>query len=288
MKTVRKRRSPFHEQHHCDPFLAPDWRWRRAIWHVDTGHRYSRARDDAATGRAVSFVRGWRRCRTRRQFSGLRRRAPALFAAHEIFRSEGRPRLELEARLLAGQSFAEITARLALPQNVIEAYEQTFHAVSDRLAARGWITRLLGAHRHGGEEFASVVKSFAYSRGPHMLEALLANIVDANGRFTLEKTRDWSTKEGRLAARLAILVIARRSSSKPALTDELCRASELISRLEQIQAPKKSINQDFAMFLERFTLPPPPSTDATRSNPTSGASNPSSPRPTELEVNKVA
>jgi hypothetical protein len=55
--------------------------------------------------------------------------AAALEAAYEVFTGDGPTRWELEARLLAGQSDAEIGARCGLSDDAISAYEAVFFTV---------------------------------------------------------------------------------------------------------------------------------------------------------------
>lgn len=220
-----------------DPARSPAWRWGRGLRHVIDDLRFSPNRDDEATGRAVRFRRALVRCRTRRQWSGLRRRDPALFAAHELFTATSRMRTEVEARLLAGQNAGEIAVITGLLQEVIELYEATFFNVGDRLEARDWIMAV--AIGVGPSEamttatFSRFIKTAAYCGGPAVLNALLSTIVADDGSLTLAKLTDWSTPEGQLAARLALSVVTEFAHLSPALVTELHRIRDLIDRFER-------------------------------------------------------
>lgn len=220
-----------------DPARSPAWRWGRALRHVVDDLRFSTNRDDEATGRAVRFRRALTGCRTRRQWSGLRRRDPALYAAYELFKATSRMRTEVEARLLAGQNAREIAVITGLSEDVIKVYEETFFHITDRLKAQDWVMAV--AIGVGPSEamtttaFARYIKAAAYCNGPVVLDALLSTIVADDGSFTLAKLTDWSTPEGQLAARLALSVITEFAHLSPALIAELGRIRDLIERFER-------------------------------------------------------
>jgi hypothetical protein len=46
----------------ADPFRPVDWRWRRALYLVETGRRVAPRRDDAWARAAARFCRALRRC----------------------------------------------------------------------------------------------------------------------------------------------------------------------------------------------------------------------------------
>ena len=95
------------------------------------------------------------------------------------WRCRTRRRWEVEARLLAGQTNAEIADRLGLGGDTVEAYEAIFFAVRDRLAASDWVAAcLLGVNLFEGFDAADselVMKILGYHGGPFVLDAYLDN-----------------------------------------------------------------------------------------------------------------
>jgi hypothetical protein len=256
--TATARRSvPFFEFARNDPNRTVDWRWQRAWSLVQDDRRFSPGRDDEATGRAVTFLRAWRRCRTERQFSGLRRRDPDLFAAHALQESQSRTRMEIEARLLAGQSVAEVASRASLPLAVVEVFEKVFFNVCDSLSATGWVmAHAVGSKFFGrvaAEDFAVVVKGLAFRHGPVLLNAILATVMDHNGRFTTTKASDFTTAEGRLAARTALFLLPHLARQNPALVLEISRINELIAQIEHDEASSPAPRIDLLTLVDSLT-----------------------------------
>jgi len=253
----RHRRVPFHEQVRFDATRSVDWRWQRACSLVQDDRRFSPRHDDEATGRAVAFLRAWRRCRTERQFSGLRRRDPDLFAAHALQQTQSRTRTEIEARLLAGQSVAEVANRTSLPLAVVEVYEAVFFNVCDSLSATGWVlAHAVGSKFFGvvdAEDFAIVVKGLAYRHGRVLLDAILATVVDDKGKFTTAKVNDFMTAEGRLAARTVLFLLPHLTRQNPALVLEISRINELIAQIEHEEASSPAPGIDLSTLVDSLT-----------------------------------
>jgi hypothetical protein len=162
----------------ASPFCPPDWRWRRA-----EGIRLGLLRDtprrrDRWVGRALKFLID--RAAGRGDSSGpsSARPDPAILGAYRV-RSSGDPRtrMELEARVLAGQAPGEIAARLGLTHDVVEAYQRLHFDVRDRLGSTGYIVGTVIAHTlHEGfaaGDIESILKVFAYGYGPVVLDTLI-------------------------------------------------------------------------------------------------------------------
>ena len=164
----------------ASPFCPPDWRWRLAAA-LRSGllPRRRRLRDPrvAAAARLQAGLARPGRAEDR-----------AVLAASRL-RSEGdaRRRLELEARVLAGQPAGAIAARLGLPADVVEAFEKLFFDVRDRLDAPDYIAAVAigpALHRHGlvVDDAGTLLKVIGYGYGPHVLDVLMAVLDDGSGR----------------------------------------------------------------------------------------------------------
>ena len=161
--------------HPGNPARPPDWRWRLAEAPVEPRLRRRAAwAADPWAGRVAAYRRN------QRPVPGTRRRGPAetdaaMVAAAVGIRESPRLRLEVEARLLARQGYAEVAARCGLGTDAVEAYERAFFAVADRLDASDYIeVVVVGTSWLGGVlDPHEVTRRVAYRGGPIMLEAAL-------------------------------------------------------------------------------------------------------------------
>jgi hypothetical protein len=156
-----------------NPFRPLDWRWQRADQLLEPGVR-RRRRDDPwvirARGHRAALARG---------HAGVSGDDPSVYGAYRLWRGLPRPRWELEARLLAGQTDHEIAARMGLEADTIGAYEVLFYSVRDGLGATDWIYVVIGlrpdqALDPGDAE--RIVKLYAYHHGPGVFDALLGSV----------------------------------------------------------------------------------------------------------------
>jgi hypothetical protein len=156
------------------PSGSPDWRWARASQLLEPGVRRHR-RDDGWVNRARRY-----RAALARGHAGdprVARADPAIHEACQLWRGLPRRRSEVEARLLAGQSDAEIAGKLNIEAGVVEAYESVFYDVRGGLGASDWVHLVVFGLRPD-EAFdpgdaERIMKLYAYNHGPVVLDALL-------------------------------------------------------------------------------------------------------------------
>jgi hypothetical protein len=127
---------------------------------------------------AVGFLRELHRCLADAPWRLLAPRWDDLGEAYALYTEEPSwPRWELEARLLTDQPLDEIAVRLDTSPAVVDAYHATFFDVRGRLRARGWVANHvpgLGEHVPLVEEdVGGLLKLYAYTGGPTVLDALL-------------------------------------------------------------------------------------------------------------------
>jgi hypothetical protein len=161
---------------HC-PFRPPDWRARRCEHLVAEGRCPSR-RDDRTVWLGWRFLCGLARCADELQKERVRRRHPDLATAVALHKSaDAFARWVVEARLLAGESFAEIAARTALTAEAVAAYQNLFFDVVDGLAARYWVVNRVIRYPHATEaaedDVGTLLKLFAFRGGVVVLESLV-------------------------------------------------------------------------------------------------------------------
>lgn len=119
-------------------FRAPNWRFARATELFNDGvARGSRSEDDAPTLANLRLLRklaGQSKCKWTPKLKALQ-------AAHVL--KENRAHdivcLELECRILAGVANVEISQATTIPIEIVEAYEETFFDIRDRLDSQNYI-----------------------------------------------------------------------------------------------------------------------------------------------------
>jgi hypothetical protein len=157
------------------PFRPVDWRSQLA--HRLVGHptRARPARGDAWLRRAVRFVRAAER-RGDPAHPALAGLDPAVAAAGRLRAGDPRLRLEVEARVLAGEDYAAVAARCGLDPAAVEAYVRLHFDLVDRLAARDYVVFAALPDLHTdprGPSLETVVKALAFHGGPLVLDAAL-------------------------------------------------------------------------------------------------------------------
>jgi len=86
-------------------------------------------------------------------------------------------RWEVEARLLAGESFAAVAAKTALTPGAVEGYTRLFFDVLDGLGAVDWVVvnvlRFTPDRPIAEDDAETFLRLYAYFGGTHVLDALL-------------------------------------------------------------------------------------------------------------------
>jgi hypothetical protein len=127
-------------------YRDPAWRWNRISFLANKilGERPGRCsrRDDNWIRRAKPFYQSWTR-KAEVDREEMFWKEPALFyafAMHERSSEAPEGAMILQARLLAGQSYAAIAKTMSMSETAVEWYERLFFNVADYLHQRDWIT----------------------------------------------------------------------------------------------------------------------------------------------------
>lgn len=184
------------------PVRSLSWRWERAQQLFAAGHRWTSRRDDDWTRQALDYLRAQQNAFWRPD-GWLAGQFPVLDAAH-LLHLDDRRRLEIQARLLAGQSAPEMAERTTTPAAVVDAYEALFFQVADRLGAVDWIM----GHAIGtkDESRSILLRKLGYFGGLPVLDAVLPYLVGDRDLFA--GTLDLTTLEGRIVQSLRFLLLA--------------------------------------------------------------------------------
>lgn len=121
-----QKRISWYRQQARNPFRPPDWRWQRANDLVTAGRYYSRKCDDEETGVAVHYLRQQRRAVTRHAREVILQTFAYVSEAEAIRNRPTLQRLELEARILAGQSDVAAGDAMGAFAPTVQAYQDLF------------------------------------------------------------------------------------------------------------------------------------------------------------------
>lgn len=203
------------------PYRPPHWRWERARVLRELGRRApSLGGDDRWVVRALRLQADLDAARDDVDRCLAFERAGDIGMAYDVWDqptdAKGRPnsgRHEVEARLLARQPAKDIAARMAVPTDVIIAFERVFFNVLDRLNNPGYIAhQVIGSAIHRGSfdnDFPAILKAFSYfTESVDLVDALVTtfNGTKPTGKdvqaFLASDSR-WSTvRKAALAARM--------------------------------------------------------------------------------------
>jgi hypothetical protein len=208
------RRRTIEEVHRYDPRLTPDHGWRSAQALARGGRDASAGRRPPEVREAAAYLRALGRAQDGRRRDAVRARWPDLAAADRLAVEGGPRNWEVQARILARQSDAEVAARCDLTSGAVGRYESLFFAVRDRLAAGDWVH--VNAIRPGPgpwgtfHDLGQVWRTLGYHGGVWVLDLVVA--VTA-GRPLPDWARggpgaDAAGREERLRLRCGLLVDA--------------------------------------------------------------------------------
>lgn len=188
----------------------PSWRWDRANELIQEGMYLSRRRDDEPTRIAVSFLRELGKCLTESRLKRVTERYRYLARAHEIWQTAGAVRLQIECRVLARQTNTEIGLAMNLPPETVQAYEDLFFNVRDKINASSYITfEVVGVDPTRPPTPVQLMKLCCYHHGPFMVEPWLDYLSNPDAE------RDVTTEAGRTAASIELLITVHHLPSDP-------------------------------------------------------------------------
>ena len=174
--------------HPCRP---PHWRWERARLIREHGKRISKRKESDHWVRAA-VVLGHRLSAAHDDLdrADALEHAGPLGLAYDLWdQPSGKvsfsPRCELESRILCGQPFPDIAARLAVTPEVVTAFEAVFFNVLDRLNQPGYVLhQVIGPSIHrtmSDSDFPVLLKAYGYfSKSSELVDALSTTFTPNN------------------------------------------------------------------------------------------------------------
>lgn len=170
-----------------NPYRAPSWRWMRAAGIVDQTQLPTTRRTDGPVGfkwinEAVSFRRALDQANSDMARQRLARRKAAIFWAHHTWQNDNPIKWHIEALILARASSQEIGFSCGIAAEIVEAYENLFFHVREKLHHKGYIVHcVLGPGLQRGlyeRDFDVLWKLYGYFLGPHVLDSLISKFVN--------------------------------------------------------------------------------------------------------------
>lgn len=207
------------------PLRPTDWRWQRACYLKKTSRKPTRKHDDKWIAEALRFKYDLDRCKTDQEYEDLQDNWPHFYLAYEIYdedddtaKTRHHPtRYEIEARILAEESFEAIAWKVYAPEGVIEIYEKVFFNVLDRIQSESYIhNQVIGndvvQRGLSDKDYDKVWKLYGYRRGPGAVDELVTTFPDARRKLGKgEMLNKWEEDKRQTMNRKAAL--AARSMS---------------------------------------------------------------------------
>lgn len=245
------------------PRRAPNWRWLRAV-EIDGGSpRASRAIDGPA---GYEWIR--RASRLKRRFEQASNRPAAIYAlmqrdrdlfwAHSLWAEDKAPtRWGIEARILAGETDAEIAHCVGTREEVIAAYAQVFFDVREKLHNTDYITNVIMADAvtRGLQErqYDLLWKMLGYKGGTHVLNAVLSKSSAITRPETPEDVsgffQDFAISSMKYKAAIATLTVQINTHTQLALIDSFVKYVEIERTTENATKAHSTIVENIGAML---------------------------------------
>ena len=164
------------------PLRPPDWRWQKVMVYKEAGRRIPRSKMDSLLSVISKFAILLDSCDDDFDLLDLSESYPDLCDAHMMYKHDGAlsSKWELEARLLARESYADICEKMHIPPSTIDLYEKVFFNVSDRINNKSWIINcIVGRAIHAGlteRDYDLLWKMYGLFSGPMMLDVVLGKM----------------------------------------------------------------------------------------------------------------
>ena len=185
----------------CDCSWRPvDWRWQRANLLLQTRERLGPGDDDAVQV-ILQFLREQRGQLDSSRAAISDDSKTRVQHACEIHHANRMPRWALESWLLSGEPVEVVGEQIGQEVELVRWYATVFFDLGDRITAPGFVTHeVIGPKLHDGltvKDVDVLWKHFAYTMGPHALQAVIDDFVEA-GRDDYSYLADGTFKNVRL------------------------------------------------------------------------------------------
>lgn len=170
------------ERWRYDPFVPLNWRFQDATnLAADKRMKWAHA-DDSLVGDCAAYLQAVDSATTGRERVAVRARWPLIHAASELANDTGLRRVEIQARLLAGQTDEQIAERCRVQPEVVACFEKLYFSVRHRLRAiDNLMKHAIGPGIHqgfGNNEVAQFFGWCALAAGPIAVDLMVERLRD--------------------------------------------------------------------------------------------------------------
>ena len=229
------------------PASGPDWVWRRAETLVSVGRYAPIRREGPNVARAARFIRArlkQNRCSRSRR---IIREDPDLLAAMEFADREMLPQLELQARILGGESTELVAASLGLETSVVQTYCTMFFDVVKRLDAKQFILyNVIKLRPPIAPSAEQLFLLSAYHRGAVVIDAWIDWFANR------DEIHDLSTAIGRQRESIALFVLSQQLPGDSRTQRQLLKIMPLLLKTEHKSSKSRSVREQIAENVSRM------------------------------------
>lgn len=251
--------------HAANPFRPTNWRWERArLYREKKLRNFKKQNEDIWTIDATKFQISLFKCKEDYDRWRMMELYPDIYSAYLIYRrgddEDRHPmRYAIEARILAGQHYSEISGKLGISPRVIEYYEKLFFNVIEKLDFPDYImTCVIGPSVQSGlsdRDFDLLWKLFGYLYGPAVLDTF---ITTTSRRFKPENLNEVDvtlSEDARSSIQRKVAIVARTFTINPFSQTELLNLYARLLELEKESSGSKAhdvILQNVQIMLDKL------------------------------------
>lgn len=250
------------------PVRAPHWPWLRAV-EIDRGGRAPSRKLDGPVGfrnirRALRLKRHYDRAgKNPEGMYALMLRDSGLFWAHSLWLADKAPtRWTIEARIIAGETNAEIAQKLGTDEDVIAAYADIFFDVRDKLENLDYVVSVIlaDAVTRGLQErqYDLLWKMMAFQGGTHALNAVLSRFISINKPRSPDEVagffQDSAINSVKYKAAIATMTIPVNQHTSLALIDSFVKYVEVERTTDNATKAQNSIIDNIGAMLRSMPI----------------------------------
>ena len=250
------------------PKRSPHWPWLRAV-QIDRGGRAASRKIDGEAGfrnirRALRLKRHFDRAGNNpEKMYALMLRDGGLFWAHSLWLDDKAPtRWTIEARIVAGETNAEIAQKLGTEEDVIAAYADVFFDVRDKLANLDYVIGVIlaDAVTRGLQErqYDLLWKMVAFQGGTHALNAILSRFISINKPRSPDEVagffQDSAINSVKYKAAIATMTIPVNQHTSLALIDSFVKYVEVERTTDNATKAQNSIIENIGAMLRSMPI----------------------------------
>lgn len=250
------------------PRRSPHWPWLRAV-QIDRGGRAASRKIDGVAGfrnirRALRLKRHFDRAGNNpEKMYALMLRDSGLFWAHSLWLDDKAPtRWTIEARIIAGETNAEIAQKLGTEEDVIAAYADVFFDVRDKLENLDYVVSVIlaDAVTRGLQErqYDLLWKMVAFQGGTHALNAILSRFISISKPRSPDEVagffQDSAINSVKYKAAIATMTVPVNTHTQLALIDSFVKYVEVERTTDNATKAQNSIIENIGAMLRSMPI----------------------------------